>query len=406
MSNQIETQAKMNSEKQPPSGLLGRIRSSLQGLDMGILPIILGIFLVWAIFQIANNHFLSSLNLTNLMLQIAAEGTITVGIILVLLLGDLDLSVGSVSGLCAGIMAVLNVKAGWPGWLAILVGIASGVLIGLFQGFWIVKIRVPAFIVTLAGMMGWEGALLLVLGNTGTVNIRDPFILSLAGTFYPHWVGWLVAGIGIVLSISSIIHNRVERKKSGLPVTSWVIAIIKCVLVTAVIIGAIIVMNGNRGLPSAVVIFVGLVVIFDFITQKTKFGRYVYAVGGNADAARRAGINVDRIRITVFTIASTMAAVGGILAASRLLAVNQASGSGDLQMNTIAAAVIGGTSLFGGVGNVWSALIGTIMIGSISNGMDLLAFPSSIKFIITAVVLVISVTIDAVSKRKREAKGN
>ena len=385
--------------------LLERFRSALKDNDFGILPILLGIILVWAIFQIANNHFLSPLNLTNLMLQIAASGTITVGIILVLLLGDLDLSVGSVSGLCAGIMAVLNVKAGWPGPLAVLAGILAGVLIGLFQGYWIVKIRVPAFIVTLAGMLGWEGALLLVLGNTGTVNVRDHFILSLAGTFFPPLVGWIVAAVAIVASIGLLVAGRRDRIKNGLSASPLSLLVVKLVLISAAIIGAVEVMNSNRGLPSAVVIFVGLVVIFNIITKRTTFGRYLYAVGGNADAARRAGINVDRIRITVFTLASTMAAVGGILAASRLLAVNQASGSGDLQMNTIAAAVIGGTSLFGGVGNVWSALIGSIMIGSISNGMDLLAFPSSIKFIITAAVLVISVTIDAVSKRKREAKG-
>lgn len=385
--------------------LLDRLRGALRDNDFGILPILLGIILVWAIFQIANNHFLSPLNLTNLMLQIAASGTITVGIILVLLLGDLDLSVGSVSGLCAGIMAVLNVKAGWPGPLAVLAGILAGVLIGLFQGYWIVKIRVPAFIVTLAGMLGWEGALLLVLGNTGTVNVRDHFILSLAGTFFPPLVGWIVAAVAIVATVWLMIAGRRDRIKNGLSASPLSLLVVKLVLISAAIIGAVEVMNSNRGLPSAVVIFVGLVVIFDIITKRTTFGRYLYAVGGNADAARRAGINVDRIRITVFTLASTMAAVGGILAASRLLAVNQASGSGDLQMNTIAAAVIGGTSLFGGVGNVWSALIGSIMIGSISNGMDLLAFPSSIKFIITAAVLVISVTIDAVSKRKREAKG-
>jgi D-xylose transport system permease protein len=385
-------------------GLIARIKKSLQGEDLSILPILLGIVLIWAIFQIANYHFLSPLNLTNLMLQIAAMGAITVGIIPVLLLGELDLSVGSVSGLCAGIMAVLNVKLGWPGPWAVLVGIVVGALIGLLQGVLIVKIRLPAFIVTLAGMLGWSGALLLVLGNTGTINLRNKFILGLAGTFFPKYAGWIVAGVAILFIFFSLITERNGRKKNGLAVGSLPIMLGKAVAISALIIAAIIVMNGNRGLPSVVVIFIGLILIFDIMLKHTTFGRYIYAVGGNADAARRASINVDRIRITVFSLATTMAAIGGILAASRLLAVNQASGAGELQMDTIAAAVIGGTSLFGGLGNMWSALVGTIVIGSISNGMDLLAFPSSIKFIITAIVLIISVTIDAVSKRKRDAK--
>lgn len=400
----LELQTNPESNPEKSTSFIDRIKRALIEEDLSIFPILLGIIVVWAIFQLANYHFLSPLNLTNLMLQIAAMGTITVGVILVILLGELDLSVGSVSGFCAGVMAVLNVKAGWPGPLAALAGIAVGVLIGLIQGNLIVKIKVPAFIVTLAGMLGWEGALLLVLGNTGTVNLRDKFILSLAGTFYPAYIGWIVAVVAILAESYVILSNRKTRKQNGLKVQALWLTIVKLVLVSGLIIAAIAVMNANRGLPSAVVIFIGLVIIFDLITKRTKFGRYIFAVGGNRDAARRAGINVDRIRIAVFTIAAMMAAIGGILAASRLLAVNQASGSGDLQMDTIAAAVIGGTSLFGGVGNIWSALIGSIMIGSISNGMDLLAFPSSIKFIVTAIVLVVSVTIDAVTKRRREAK--
>jgi D-xylose transport system permease protein len=399
-----EKQPILEMEPEKKLSLFAKLKKVLIEEDLSIFPILLGIIVVWAIFQIANYHFLSPLNLTNLMLQIAAMGTITVGIILVLLLGELDLSVGSVSGFCAGVMAVLNVKAGWPGPLAVLAGIVAGILIGFLQGNLIVKIKVPAFIVTLAGMMGWEGALLLVLGNTGTINLRDKFILSLAGTFYPKYVGWIVAVAAILAEAFIMFSNRKARKQSGLKTQPFWLLVTKLVLISAAILGAVIVMNANRGLPSAVVIFIGVVIIFDLITQRTKFGRYVFAVGGNKDAARRAGINVDRIRITVFTIAAMMAAIGGILAGSRLLAVNQASGAGDLQMDTIAASVIGGTSLFGGVGNVWSALIGSIMIGSISNGMDLLAFPSSIKFIITAIVLIISVTIDAVTKRRRDAK--
>jgi len=387
------------------AGLFARLRSRLLGADLGPLPVIIGLLVIWAVFQIANPLFLSPLNLTNLILQITSTGVISVGIVLILLLGEVDLSVGSVSGLTGSIMAVMNVKMGLPGWVAVLGALAGGLAIGAFQGFWVAKLRVPSFIVTLAGLLGWQGLQLFVLGSTGTINLRDPFILSLATKFYPKNIGWIVGVIFILVFFLSMLFDRRKRLIEGLPAISVGGLIVRTILIIVGVMGSIAVFNSNRGLPNSVVIFVGLIIIFDLILRRTTFGRHVFAVGGNAEAARRASISVSRIRIIVFTLGSLMAAVGGVMAGSRLLAVNQSSGSSDVLLNAIAGAVIGGTSLFGGRGSVWAALLGALVIGSISNGMDLLALASPIKFMITGAVLLAAVTIDALVRRQREATG-
>ena len=387
------------------AGLFARLRSRLLGADLGPLPVIIGLLVIWAVFQIANPLFLSPLNLTNLILQITSTGVISVGIVLILLLGEVDLSVGSVSGLTGSIMAVMNVKMGLPGWVAVLGALAGGLAIGAFQGFWVAKLRVPSFIVTLAGLLGWQGLQLFVLGSTGTINLRDPFILSLATKFYPKNIGWIVGVIFILVFFLSMLFDRRKRLIEGLPAISVGGLIVRTILIIVGVMGSIAVFNSNRGLPNSVVIFVGLIIIFDLILRRTTFGRHVFAVGGNAEAARRASISVSRIRIIVFILGSLMAAVGGVMAGSRLLAVNQSSGSSDVLLNAIAGAVIGGTSLFGGRGSVWAALLGALVIGSISNGMDLLALASPIKFMITGAVLLAAVTIDALVRRQREATG-
>jgi D-xylose transport system permease protein len=387
------------------SGRLGELRRRIGQVELGSLPVVLGLIIIWLIFQAANDKFLTPLNLTNLMLQAAAVGTISVGVVLILMLGEIDLSVGWVSGLCAAVMAVLNVKNGVPGPIAMLVGLIVGLLIGWLQGTWITRLRVPSFIVTLAGFLAWQGALLFVLGNTGTVNLRDPFILSLAGTFYPAEVGWAIGVLFVGAYVAKEVWERRRRLRAGLIVLqSWAI-LGRAVLVAAGVLGTVAILNSNRGLPSAVAVFIGIIILFDLLTKHTVFGMYVYAVGGNGEVARRASVNVDRVRVTIFMLASMLAAAGGILAASRLLAVNQNSGSSDTLLNAIAAAVIGGTSLFGGRGSIWSALLGALVIFSISNGMDLLALPSPLKFMVTGAVLLGAVTIDAVVRHRREIAG-
>jgi D-xylose transport system permease protein len=396
--------------KQPANFLMNWWQRFLRA-DLGALPTVFGLLVIWLIFQRANDKFLSPLNLTNLMAQISALGTIAVGAVLILLLGEVDLSAGAVSGLCAAVMAVLNVKNGVPGPIAVLAGLATGLAIGLFQGFWVTRFRIPSFIVTLAGQIGWVGALLYVLGETGTVNLRDKFIVGLASTFLKRDVhngelySWLVGIVFILVYAAGYIWERQRRKNAGLQFRSIGGVIVQIAVVAVLVIGMLLITNADRGLPSAMVFFIAVLVLFDFITRRTVFGRHIYAVGGNAEAARRASINVTFVRVAVFGLASMLAAFGGILAASRLLAVNQSSGGSDLLLNVIASAVIGGTSLFGGRGTVWSALLGALVIGSISNGMDLLALPSPIKFMITGGVLLVAVTIEAISRQRREASG-
>ena len=267
--------------------------------DWGSFPIVLGLSGIWLIFWLANEKFLSPLNLTNLVLQIAALGTLAISVFLVLLLGEIDLSAGMVSGLCAAIMAVLNVKVGVPGPVAVLIGMLVGMSIGLFQGAWITKLHIPSFIVTLAGMIAWQGALLWVLGNTGTINLRDSFITGLASTFFKEvWVGVLLAAALVLGYAAFQFLDRRRRLDAGLPAPSVQTLIIRVILVAVVVTGALVVFYMDRGLPLAAVIFVGLVILIDWVTRRTIYGRHIYAVGCNAESARRAGIQVDRVRNT------------------------------------------------------------------------------------------------------------
>jgi D-xylose transport system permease protein len=387
------------------AGAWASFRRRLGQGELGSLPVLVGVAVIWAIFAIANPNFLTPGNLTNLVLQLAATGTISLGVVLVLLLGEIDLSVGAVSGVTAAVVAVLNVDHGVAGWLAILIGLAAGAAIGALQGFWVTRFRIPAFVVTLAGLLAWTGALLLVLGDTGTVNLTDSTIVGLANTFFIPLYAWLLALLVAAAYAAAKLLERRRRVAAGLPIPPLRTIVTRMVVLTAGALAAAAVLAADRGLPLALVIFTGLVALVDLLIRRTRFGRHVLAVGGNAEAARRAGIRVDNVRLVVFTLASTLAAAGGILAASRLFAVSQSSGASDTLLNAIAAAVIGGTSLWGGRGSAYSALLGGLVIFSISNGMDLLGVQSSTKFIVTGAVLLLAATVDAVSRRGRQAAG-
>ncbi len=382
----------------------GGVRRFLIG-HLSEARVIIAIAVIWAIFQSQENRFLTAVNLTNLVLQITAVGLISVGIVLVLLLGEIDLSVGAVSGVCASIMAVLNVQHGWSPYLAIAAAIAAGACIGLLQGFLFTRFEIPSFVVTLAGLLAWQGLQLKVLGDTGTVNINNPKIIGLTSTFYSGVVGWVIAAVAVGAYAAVTLWARRRRTAAGLPAPAIIGVIVRIVLLAAVVIVVVAVLDSARGVPLAALILVGFVVLFQYITTRTRFGRHIYAVGGNDEAARRAGISVSGIRIVVFGLCSSMAAIGGIMAASRLFAVNQSSGGSDLLLLAIAGPVIAGTSLFGGRGSVWSALLGALVIGSISNGMDLLALQSSVKFMVTGAVLLGAVIIDAIARKQRAATG-
>jgi D-xylose transport system permease protein len=243
------------------------------------------------------------------------------------------------------------------------------------------------------------------VGTTGTVNLRPNLITQLTTTFFTHAVGWALAAVAIAAYLVTQVNEYRRRRAAGLRPRPIQEIVFRTAIVAVALLVATYELNRDRGLPLAVVILVGLVVIFDLITKRTTYGRHIFAVGGNPEAARRAAISVPGIQLSVFVLASTLAAAGGLLAASRLLAVNQSSGGGDLLLNSIAAAVIGGTSLFGGRGTVWAALLGALVIGSISNGMDLLAYSSAVKFIVTGAVLLAAVTVDATARRGRVTSG-
>jgi D-xylose transport system permease protein len=373
--------------------------------DLAALRVVLILAVIWAIFYIQEPRFLSSVNLTNLALQATAVGLVAVGVTLVLLLGEIDLSVGAVSGLCAAIMAVLIEQKGWSPYLGIAAAVLAGTAIGLFQGSVFTAFAIPSFVVTLAGLLAWPGAQLEVLGETGTVNINNSTVTGLTSTFYSDTVGWIVAILAIAAFAGFNLMSRQRRLRAGLPAAALGSVVLRIVLVAVAALGAMWVLNDDRGLPLAVLILLGFVLLFFYITTRTTFGRHIFAVGGNAEASRRAGIHVQRVRIVVFAIAGMMAAIGGIMAASRLLAVNQSSGAGDFLLLAIAAPVIAGTSLFGGRGSVWDALLGALVIQSISNGMDLLGLESSVKFMVTGAVLLAAVIIDAIARRQRQAAG-
>jgi D-xylose transport system permease protein len=385
-------------ERISPGAMLRRLARG----ELGSVRVLVGIAIIWTIFQVANDRFLSAVNLSNLTLQIAAVATISIGVVLVLLLGEIDLSVGAVSGLAASVMAVVSVKEGLDPALAIVVGLLVGTGIGLFNGFMVTMFGIPSFVVTLAGLLGWQGVQLLVLGDTGSVNLPDSIITDLTSTFFDPAVGWILAAAAIAAYAGALFMRRRGRVTAGLEAEPVAVLVARIVLVAAAIIAAVAILNADRGVPLAALIVVVLMVVFSFLTERTRWGRHVFAVGGNEEAARRAGIRVNRIKISVFALASTLAAAGGVLAASRLLSVNQQSGSGDTLLLAIAGPVIAGTSLFGGRGFIWSALLGALVIGSISNGMDLVALDSDLKFMITGAVLLLAVTIDAITRRQRQ----
>ncbi|MFG1924694.1 sugar ABC transporter permease [Cryptosporangium sp. NPDC048952] len=374
--------------------MISRLRA-----DLGAWPVVVGLVLIAIVFSSLNDRFLSAENLTNLALQMAATGTIALGIIMVVLLGEIDLSAGSVSGLCAVIMTILSVKQGWPPVAAIAVALVGGALIGLLHGWMFTRLGMPSFVATLAGLIGWQGLMLYLLGSGGTINLPfDGFLASLSDTWLPPWVSWLLVVVIVGVCTASALLVRRFRSAADLPVGP-VAGVALRLGGLALALAVVAVLSADRGVPLLLVIFAFLVVALDLVLRHTVFGRHVYAVGGNAEAARRAGINVTRIRLICFAAASTLAACGGILAASRLAAVNQSSGSSDTLLMAIAAAVIGGTSLFGGRGRPYAALLGILVIQSITNGMLLLSVDSSVRLMVTATVLALAIAVDSVARR-------
>ena len=408
-----------SSEVVPPAGetVLETLREALRNWiarlrsgELGALPIFVGLAGLALLFGSLDENFYTERNFVNLLLQTAGIATIAMGVVFVLLIAEIDLSVGFVSGVGAVIMTLLlrPAETNWPWWAAIAVALATTSAIGLLHGLIITKARVPSFVVTLAGLLTWSGVVLILTtqaSSSGTIRIQDDVVLGIANDYLPDVWGWLLL-VGILTAYGALELAKVRARKRR-DVSSRPLVLIALQLVAIAAIGALAVWyaNKDRGVPVVAVIVGSLYVFWTFIANRTRFGRHVYAVGGSAEAARRAGINVDRVRIAVFMIAGFMAGVGGIILASRLRSVDPGTGGGPLLLNAIAAAVIGGTSLFGGHGRVLSALLGAAVIGTVANGMDLLNLASGYKLVITGGVLLAAVLVDAFAKRARAASG-
>lgn len=385
----------------------GRFGARLRGGDLGSLPVVAGLVVIAIIFQALNPVFLSPTNLVNLTMQCAAVGTIALGVVVVLLLGEIDLSVGSVSGLAAAVLAVTFVQWQWPLVFAIAAGIASGCLVGLLYGALYTRFGVPSFVITLAGLLGFLGLQLWVLGSSGSINLPiDSWIVQFAQQmFLPEWASYLVAAVAAVGYALTRMRQARRRAAANLVSRSTADILVRAGLLLAFLLVAAWYLNLARGVGVMFLFFVSLVIVVNFALTRTRWGRAVYAVGGSVEAARRAGIRVDRIYLTVFALCSTLAATGGILAAGRLAAANQSSGGGDTNLTAIAAAIIGGASLFGGRGTAYAALLGIFVIQAISSGLTLLNLDSSVQFMITGCVLVLAVIVDSLSRRRRAATG-
>ena len=391
-------------------GLRGAVRGfgmRVRGGDLGSLPVVVGLIVIWAVFQFLNPNFLSAGNLVNLTLQCAAVGTISIGIVLVLLVGQIDLSVGSVSGLAAAIFGVAFTQLHWNSVIAVVAALLTGVAVGLLYGLLFTRFGVPSFVVTLAGLLGFLGLQLWVIAPYGSINIPyDSWIVQFAQQwFLPPWAAYALAAIAALSMFVSDWRRTERRRRAGLSEGSLAVAAVKAVLLLVALCLSAWYLSTDRGTGAMFVFFVLLVIVTNFFLTRTRWGRSVFAVGGSVEAARRAGIRVNRVYISVFVLCSTFAALGGLLAAARLTSVNAASGATDVNLNAIAAAVIGGTSLFGGRGSAWSALLGILVIQSISSGLTLLNLDSSIRFMITGAVLVLAVIIDSLSRRSRASHG-
>jgi len=311
-----------------------------------------------------------------------------------------------VSAVAAVLMTILlREPSGWPWWAAVPAALLAAAGIGILHGLIVTRFQVPSFVVTLAGLMAWNGVVLMLIGNGGTVIIQDKVVIGIANYFLPEIWGWIIALAFLVASVILQIMQVRSRQKRGLSSKPITVVMLQHAVLTVVSLAAVMVANQDRGVPLVGVILLIFLVGFSFLAYRTRFGRYVYAVGGNKEAARRAGIAVERIQVLVFMISSVMAGAGGIILASRLRSVDTAAGGGTLLLNAIAAAVIGGTSLFGGSGKVSSAVMGAIIIASVENGMGLLGLSAGVKFVITGLVLLAAVLVDAVSRRGRAQSG-
>lgn len=384
-------------------GFVDRVRSG----DLGMLPVAVGLVVISVVFSALNPIFLAPNNLVNLLFDCATVGVISLGVVCVLVLGEIDLSIGSMSGLASAIVGVVWVNMGWPIAGAIIAALVVGAGVGMLYATLYNRLGMPSFIATLAGLLALLGLQLYILGPTGSINLpyASPLVRFGQILIMPDWLSYTLALVPGLVMIARGLRTRSQRLAANLSAQPMRALILKAAVLTVLLEVAVYYLNLGRGLPWMFALFIALAVILNYALTRTKWGRSMFAVGGNKEAARRSGINVRRIYMSAFMLCSTLAALGGILSASRLASSSQQAGTGDVNLNAIAAAVIGGTSLFGGRGSAYSALLGVIVIQAISNGLTLLNLSSSLRYMITGGVLAIAVIVDSLARRSRVSHG-
>ncbi|NUU20038.1 MAG: ABC transporter permease [Streptomycetaceae bacterium] len=399
----------------PPSAYVRDYLARLRGGDMGVLPALTGLLGLCTAFSIMRPRFLTAGNFANLFTQGAAVTVIAMGLIFVLVLGEIDLSAGFASGVCAAVAAELMDSHGTPWYLAVGAALLTGVHSGLAIGLLVAKQGIPSFVVTLGGFLAFQGVLLMIVENGKNVPVRDDTILAIANKNVTPWLGWVLAAATVAaFALVQFAHVR-NRSRRGLTTVPVTVVGARVAAVAALLGVGVYILNQERsrnaaivslkGVPIVVPILAVLLVVGTFVLRRTAYGLSLYAVGGNREAARRAGINVDRVRISAFVICSTMAAIGGIVAASRANSVDPNTGGSNVLLYSVGAAVIGGTSLFGGKGRVLDAVIGGAVVAVIDNGMGLMGYSAGVKYVVTGSVLLLAAGVDALSRKRAEATG-
>jgi D-xylose transport system permease protein len=392
------------------AGLGGTIRSSIDKVrsgDLGSLPVVVGLVIIWTVFGTLNPTFLSSNNLANLLFDASTVGVISLGIVCVLMVGEIDLSVGSISGFASAMVGMLWVNEGWPVAVAIIAALLVGGVIGSLYALLFNRLGMPSFVSTLAGLLAVLGMQLYLLGATGSINLPYGSAIVNFGQLMviPRPLAYIFALLpGIVLLVSGY-RAALRRREANLSSRSIGGLVARAVAITVALEFVAFYLNQDRGIPWMFALFVALAIVMNYALTRTQWGRSMAAVGGNREAARRAGINVRFIYTSAFVLCAMFAALGGVLAAARLASASQQAGTGDVNLNAIAAAVIGGTSLFGGRGSAYSALLGIIVIQSIASGLTMLDLSSALRYMITGAVLAIAVIVDSLARRSRVSHG-
>jgi D-xylose transport system permease protein len=406
-------------EEEKPRSLAGRAIDNIRTGNLGVLPIVIGLAFIIVFFSLKATNFFTANNFNNIIIQLAGTCMLAFGVVFVLLLGEIDLSIGYLSGLAAVAVAELQLPGthqdapfSWiapvNGLLAIAIAVAIAGALGAAQGTIVAKVGVPSFVVTLAGFLIFQGVILQILEVRGTILIQDHWINDTAYYYFSHEAGWIIAAIISGLYAAFAIASVIGQRRAGLAVPHPYILLAKVIGLAVACFGVVAICNHATvptGLPLAGVLVVIALVVLTYLAKRTSFGRHIYAVGGSAEAARRAGINVPRIRILVFVISGAMAGVGGIILAANVNSVDLNVGGGTLLLNAIAAAVIGGVSLFGGRGEVRGALLGSLVIVTVSNGLNTAGYKAGIIYVVTGVILLLAVTLDTVARRLQVRSG-